>query len=301
MAQAARESKRIGLRLVTGERQLARPLQFQSLLPPGLKGAADSTGRNRETKGMVQSRKPLAALLVVFGTVLLILFGAALLAHYRRSSNSLAQPAGSANSSVANTDNSSAANADNSPTVNGNNPPANGGSYSPAEQPPPTVTIPAGTEIVVRLEDSLSSSRNRRGDSFVASLAEPLIIDNYIVAPEDSKLTGRVVAARESGHLKTPADLAITLTSLEWATRAIRLKPPIMAGARKAMPSTMPSGSPDWQAAERSWAPWSAMARARRSVRVSAEARVPPPLTPPARRTYISQPKCGCAFGWNSQ
>ncbi|MBZ5565419.1 MAG: hypothetical protein LAP13_23725 [Acidobacteriia bacterium] len=173
---------------------------------------------------MVQSRKPLAALLVVFGTVLLILFGAALLAHYRRSSNSLAQPAGSANSSVANTDNSSAANADNSPTVNGNNPPANGGSYSPAEQPPPTVTIPAGTEIVVRLEDSLSSSRNRRGDSFVASLAEPLIIDNYIVAPEDSKLTGRVVAARESGHLKTPADLAITLTSLELGNESYQIE-----------------------------------------------------------------------------
>ncbi len=174
---------------------------------------------------MAQSRKPLTALLVVFGTVLLILFGAALLAHYRRSSNSLAQPAGSANSSVGNADNSSVANADNAPTVNGNNPPANGGSYSPAEQqPPPTITIPAGTELVVRLEDPLSSSRNRSGDTFLATLDEPLIVDNYIVAPKDSKLTGRVVAARESGHLKTPADLAITLTSLQVGNESYRIE-----------------------------------------------------------------------------
>ncbi len=165
---------------------------------------------------MVQSRKRLAALLVLVGTVSLILFGAALLAHYRRSSNSLAQAAGSANSSVAN--------ADNAPTVNGNNPPANGATYSPAEQPPPGVTIPAGTEIVVRLADSLSSSRSRRGDTFLATLDEPLIVDNYMVAPKDSKLTGRVVAARESGHLKTPADLAITLTSLQVGNDSYRIE-----------------------------------------------------------------------------
>ncbi len=165
---------------------------------------------------MTQSRKSLVALLVLFGTVLLVLFGAALLAHYRKSSNSLAQGGGSANSSVANADNSSTANANNSPNDNANYPATNGGgNYSPAAQQPPSITIPAGTELVVRLDGSLSSVRNRRGDTFVATLAEPLIVDNYIVAPKDSKVIGRVVLARESGHLKTPADLAITLTSLE--------------------------------------------------------------------------------------
>ncbi len=176
---------------------------------------------------MMQSRKRLAAFLVLFGTALLIVFGAALLAHYRKSSNSLAQAADSANSSVANADNSPTADNSNPAAGNANNPPQAGGSSTPAEQPPqppPAVTIPAGTEIVVRLADSLSSARNRRGDTFLATLAEPLIVDNYVVAPKDSKLRGRVVAARESGHLKTPADLAITLTSLQVGGESYRIE-----------------------------------------------------------------------------
>ncbi len=80
---------------------------------------------------------------------------------------------------------------------------------------PPTLTVPDGTPIDVRLADSISSANNRGGDTFEATLADPLVVDNWVVAPKGSRLTGRVVEARAAGHLKTPAELALTLSSIQ--------------------------------------------------------------------------------------
>jgi hypothetical protein len=143
---------------------------------------------------MASSRKSLAASAVLLSV---LLFGSC-----HKATNSGTQ--------AANTDNSQAAN--NPSTAQGGS--ANNAQATNPPSPPP-VTISAGTELVVRLADSLSSARNRRGDTFLATLEEPVVVDGYVVAREDSKLTGRVVAARESGHLRTPARLAITLTYME--------------------------------------------------------------------------------------
>jgi len=78
-----------------------------------------------------------------------------------------------------------------------------------------TVTIPAGTAIEVRLLNSLSSARNHGGDEFEATVAEPVLVNGWGVIPRGSDVTGRVVAARPSGHLKTPAELSITLASVQ--------------------------------------------------------------------------------------
>jgi len=77
------------------------------------------------------------------------------------------------------------------------------------------MTVPAGQEIHVRLVDSIGSARNRSGDTFAASLDEPIEADGEVVVPRGANVTGRVIAARPSGHLRTPAELAVTLTSIE--------------------------------------------------------------------------------------
>jgi len=89
---------------------------------------------------------------------------------------------------------------------------------APTEAAPPepeAVTIPAGTMINVRLDDSLSSARNRGGDSFEATLVEPILVNGMVAAPEGARVKGRVVVAAASGHLETPAELSVTLTALE--------------------------------------------------------------------------------------
>jgi hypothetical protein len=78
------------------------------------------------------------------------------------------------------------------------------------------VTIPDGTRIDVRLDNSISSERNQSGDTFQATLDRPIELGNgQTVVPEGTRVIGEVIAARPSGHLKTPAELSVALTALE--------------------------------------------------------------------------------------
>ena len=94
--------------------------------------------------------------------------------------------------------------------------PAETKAAEPAPEPPPahTVTIPAGTLISARLGESLSSHRNRPGDSFMATLDQPLTADGFVIAERGARVEGRVVAAEEAGRVKGLARLAIELTKI---------------------------------------------------------------------------------------
>ena len=71
-----------------------------------------------------------------------------------------------------------------------------------------------GTPIYVRLQQDISSSTAEAGQSFSAVLDEPLMINGRTVAPEGAAVSGRVVAARKSGHLHNAGYLRVTLCSL---------------------------------------------------------------------------------------
>jgi hypothetical protein len=65
----------------------------------------------------------------------------------------------------------------------------------PAPAPTPTpksrqVTLETGMTIPVRLDDSVS--RTSAGDSFQASLVEPLVVDGLAIAERGARVTGRV-------------------------------------------------------------------------------------------------------------
>jgi hypothetical protein len=77
------------------------------------------------------------------------------------------------------------------------------------------IVIPAQTVIGVRLLDSIGSARDNAGREFQATLAEPIVLNGRVVVPTGASVTGRVVSARPSGHLKTPPELAVTLTALQ--------------------------------------------------------------------------------------
>ncbi|PYV15597.1 MAG: hypothetical protein DMG21_14555 [Acidobacteria bacterium] len=84
-----------------------------------------------------------------------------------------------------------------------------------AHRPGRKLMLSAGTEIRVRLDNTLSSTSNRSGDSFTATLDGPLVVNGAEVVPDGARVTGRVIAARASGHLQTPSELAVTLYSIE--------------------------------------------------------------------------------------
>jgi len=77
------------------------------------------------------------------------------------------------------------------------------------------LTVPAGTLIRVRLDQSLDSGENHSGDVFDAHVAEPVVVDNIVVIPQSAAVRGRVIGARRSGHLSHPGRLEIALTEIE--------------------------------------------------------------------------------------
>ena len=86
-----------------------------------------------------------------------------------------------------------------------------------AEPQPRTVTLPEGTELKVRTTSTLSTKTNKTGDTFTASLEEPLVEGDWVIAPKGSTVEGRIAEADEGGRVKGVASLAIQLTQLETA------------------------------------------------------------------------------------
>jgi len=84
--------------------------------------------------------------------------------------------------------------------------------------------IPAGTAISVRLQSAVSSASATPGQKFEAILDEPLVINGQTVAQKGAAVTGRVISARQAGHLQHPAYLRIALASLEVNGRAVPLQ-----------------------------------------------------------------------------
>lgn len=84
-----------------------------------------------------------------------------------------------------------------------------------AAPPPKTVTVPAGTDLVVRLMETLSTTKNHAGDPFSAILDDAIIIDGMLVADKGANLTGRVLESTPSGRVKGLAQLILDLTRLQ--------------------------------------------------------------------------------------
>ena len=85
------------------------------------------------------------------------------------------------------------------------------------EKPTPsvsTVVLPAGTTLTVRLSESLGSKLSTSGQSFSATLAEPLVVNGNTVIPAGASARGTVVDAKPLGKFKGGAVLAVELTSI---------------------------------------------------------------------------------------
>lgn len=98
-----------------------------------------------------------------------------------------------------------------------------------SQQQPPfaetkALVVPANTAIYVRLQQSISSATAQSGQNFFAELDEPLVVDGKTLAPKGAAVTGKVVAARESGHLHNAGYLRITLSSITLNGKTVPLQ-----------------------------------------------------------------------------
>lgn len=92
--------------------------------------------------------------------------------------------------------------------------------------------IPAGTTIKVRTIDRLSSAEARIGDTFQATLEEPIMVGEKELYPRGAQVTGKVVDVHSSGRLSEPGELDLVLSTVSSAARtsSLRVDPVVVKG-----------------------------------------------------------------------
>jgi len=84
--------------------------------------------------------------------------------------------------------------------------------------------VPSGTELSIRLQDSLDSGVNKTGDAFQAILDADLVIEGQTIAPRGSAIAGKVVSAASAGRVEGRAAMSLTLTDLKTASASYPIR-----------------------------------------------------------------------------
>jgi len=84
----------------------------------------------------------------------------------------------------------------------------------PATRPPAAVEIPAGTNFVVRMIDGVDSERSTVGQTFAASMDEPVMLNGEPVIPRGADVVVKLVDSKESGKLTGRSELTLDLMSV---------------------------------------------------------------------------------------
>jgi len=75
-------------------------------------------------------------------------------------------------------------------------------------------TLPAGTEIRVRLTQTISTDTDQSGDEFTATLDSALTANNKTLATKDAKVIGELPLVKDSRKVKGRAQMQLTLSEL---------------------------------------------------------------------------------------
>jgi len=85
----------------------------------------------------------------------------------------------------------------------------------PEQKPKPQpIIVPAGTALTVTVDQALSSKNSQSGQSFLATLAQPVTVHGKTAIPKGSSVTGTVVTAKEKGKIKGEGQLSLVLASI---------------------------------------------------------------------------------------
>ncbi len=66
------------------------------------------------------------------------------------------------------------------------------------------------------MAESVSSDVNEKGDTFLASLSSPIMIDDQVVIPEGAGVEGKVVDVESAGRFSGRPRLAVEMTRLTY-------------------------------------------------------------------------------------
>jgi hypothetical protein len=99
-------------------------------------------------------------------------------------------------------------------------PPASAGPAPVPAPPPPAppvqsqaITIPAGTPLLVRMMDSISS-KNKPGTRFTTTLEQDIVMNGVVVVKAGTKIYGELRSAHQAGRALGKSEIDIRLTQI---------------------------------------------------------------------------------------
>lgn len=93
-----------------------------------------------------------------------------------------------------------------------------------ASAPVPRRTeVPAGTALVIRMMDDVDSSRDKAGQTFRASIDEPVIVDGRTMIPKGADVVAKLVEDKQAGRLTGRAELTLDLQSVTVDGKAVEV------------------------------------------------------------------------------
>jgi hypothetical protein len=94
-----------------------------------------------------------------------------------------------------------------------------GSSAPPAAPVIQNVTVPSGTNLVVYLNEGVSSETANEGDRFSGTVGEPIYVNDRVAIPKNAQVSGRVVSAKGAAKFKGSSELVLELTGLSYGGR----------------------------------------------------------------------------------
>jgi BON domain len=95
-----------------------------------------------------------------------------------------------------------------------NEPPANAPPPPPARPQPHKITIEQGTQMTIRLIDSIDTEKNQVGDTFHATLNAPLSAEGMEAIPAGTDVTGHIVDLKSAGKFAGQSLVVLQLDSI---------------------------------------------------------------------------------------
>ena len=87
-------------------------------------------------------------------------------------------------------------------------------SVAPAPAARPSIEIPAGTALVVRMIDDVDSERDTVGKTYRASIDEPVVVNGETLVARGADVIAKLVDDKQSGRLSGRTELTMDLVSI---------------------------------------------------------------------------------------
>lgn len=104
----------------------------------------------------------------------------------------------------------------------------------PVEKPKPQpIIVPSGTVLTVKTNQALSSKTSQAGQTFLASLAQPVSVGGQPALPTGATVNGRVVHAKAKGKIKGEGELVLALTSISLGDHTYPIETSVLSSSAK--------------------------------------------------------------------